>query len=540
MKKIIGILIICVIATVSSYGQAGSGWIQGEISFVTKKNVYVKFSGTESIHTGDSLYVKMNDRFQPALTVVKKSSVSILCTPLQGEKFSFKKGQTVFAKAKKTEIADENKNFEKKKVEKERVIAEKKQKTKLKPVRTKSKISGKISFAGNSNLADLQDKTGNHRLRYIFAMKGTEVAHSNFYFDNYIAFNQTLEYDFSRSGDIEDKLRVYRVYGGYKNDKFDISLGRQIKNKISALGSFDGLYLERKVKNNFYSGIIVGTRPDYSDFGFNSSLFQYGIFMSFSPENRKNTTKSTIAFFEQKNNGYVDRRFVYVQFSTALSKKIRFFGASEIDLYRIVEGKAAGDPKLTNIYGNITFKVNKRLNFGIGLDSRKNRIYYETYKDYLQTLIERETRQGLRLRARYKPFKKISVSLMSNFRFEEKNLYSSYYNVMIYTRRLPLIKSGLSLSGALIDTKYLSSKSVTVRLSKRLKKHLDIRLEYKYYNYFYPGTNVTRIQNRIGGSANIAVGKKVYLSIYYEKTFQKYNTYSRLNFRATKRFSLKK
>jgi len=146
----------------------------------------------------------------------------------------------------------------------------------------------------------------------------------------------------------------------------------------------------------------------------------------------------------------------------------------------------------------------------------------------------------LRLRARYKPFKKVSVSLMSNFRFEEKNLYSSYYNVMIYTRRLPLIKSGLSLSGALIDTKYLSSKSVTVRLSKRLKKHLDIRLEYKYYNYFYPGTNVTRIQNRIGGSANIAVGKKVYLSIYYEKTFQKYNTYSRLNFRATKRFSLKK
>lgn len=534
MKNLIIVLFFLVTTSSSLFSQNSFDWIQGNISFVTKKNIYVKFDKTKSINVGDSLFIKSNSNFEPILLIVKKSSVSILCTSLKTPN-TFSKGQIVYAKSKTIEVIEKDiakKDDSNKTVEKD-ISVESDKKTVIKSL---PKIRGRFTVATNSNIADLREKTGNHRFRYIFALKGSNLINSNFYFDHYISFNQTYNPDFSPSLKINDKLRFYRITFGYQNTSYDISIGRQIKNKISALGSFDGIYLEKKIKNDFYTGVVTGTRPDYTNYGFNSELFQYGAFISYFPEYKKSSTRGTIAFFEQKNNGLTDRRFLYTQFSTSLGKKIRFFGASEIDLYQIKEGVSSNSPKLTSIYGNLSYRLSRKLNLSVGIDSRKNRIYYETYKDFLETLIERETRQGLRFRVGYRPFKKISFSVMSNFRFQDKELSSKYYNAMVFFRSIPWIKSNISLSANVINTDYLESKSLAVRFSKRIRKNINLRLDYKYYQYFYPGTETSRNQNRVGGSINFNILRKLYFSVYYEKTLQKDRDFSRLNLRLTKRF----
>ncbi len=535
MKNIIVVLSLLMTSNIL-FAQNDFDWIQGKISFVTKKNIYVRFDKTENISVGDSIFISNGSKYKPALLIIKKSTVSMLCTIIN-KNDSFSKGQIVFSKAKISGIiAKEIEKDEETREHTKREIITKKEKEDRSKLIELPKIRGRFTVATNSNIAKLRERTGNHRFRYIFAMKGENIINSKFYFDHYISFNQTYNPDFSPSENINDKLRFYRVTFGYAGNGFNVSIGRQIKNKISALGSFDGIYIDKKIKNDFYTGIVTGTRPDYTDYGFNSKLFQYGAFVSYFPDYKKSSTRGTIAFFEQKNNGLTDRRFIYTQFSTAFGKKLRFFGASEIDLYQIKDGVSSNSPKLTSIYGNLSYRLSKKINLSLGVDSRKNRIYYETYKDFLETLIERETRQGLRFRVGYRPFRKISFSIMSNLRFQDKVLSSKYYNAMIFLRSIPVIKSNISLSANVINTDYLESKSLSVRLSKRIKKRINFRLEYKYYQYFYPGTKTSRNQNRVGGSINFSLLKSVYLSIYYEKTLQKDRDFSRLNLRATKRF----
>lgn len=533
MKNIILILVILVsLFNNNGFSQNNVKWVQGKITFVTKKNIYVKFEKTNNIHEGDSLFLKIDSNYEPVLFIVKKSSVSILCTKLKN--INFDKGQDVFAKLYEDEevskIVEDKKNTDIDIKTKEPVIVEEKV-AELKP-----KIRGRFTIATNSNIRDYNDNIGNHRFRYIFSMKGDNIINSKFYLDHYISFNQTYNPDLTHSENINDKLRFYRITFGYHNKGYDISLGRQIKSKISALGSFDGIYADKKLKNDFYIGALTGFRPDYTNYGFNSDLFQYGAFISYFPDFKNSSSRGTLAFFEQKNSGQIDRRFVYLQFSTNLSSYISFFGASEIDLYQLKDGVSINSPKLTSLYGNLLFRISRKLNFGLGFDSRKNRIYYETYKDFLETLIDRETRQGLRFRVRYRPFKKVSISIMSNFRFQDSQFSSEYYNASLYFRSIPWMNSNLNISANLINTIYLNSKSLSLRVSKRLFKKANLRLEYKLYQYFYPGTEITRMQNRFGGSLNFYLARKIYFSIYYEKTLQKDRNFSRLNLRATKRF----
>ena len=534
MNKLIVIIIVIISFQNYSLGQNSFDWIKGEISFVTKKNIYVKFEETANIEPGDTVFINKKNIYYPVFVISKKSSVSVLCSKLTNDQYE--KGQEVFIKRKSIRIEKNNKEEVEYADKMKKVSRKKKINIEKKEIKNVSKIRGRFTIASNSNVADYAENTGNHRLRYVFSMKGESLINSNFYFDNYISFNQTYQADFTHSDNIADKLRIYRVAAGYATESYDISIGRQIKNKISALGSFDGVYFEKRIKNDFYAGIITGTRPDYMDYGFNPDLFQYGAFFSYYPDYKKSSTRGTIAFFEQKNNGQIDRRFLYAQFSRNFGKKVRFFGASEIDLYQFKEGISSNKPKITSIYGNVSFHISRQFNFSLGFDSRKNRIYYETYKDFLETLIERETRQGLRFRIGYKPFKKVTFSFMSNFRFQEKELSSSYFNAMLFYRNIPLIKSNISLSANLIKTNYLDSKSLSVRLSQKIQKRINLRLEYKYYRYFYPGTEVIRNQNRVGGSLNFYFAKKIYFSVYYEKTLQKERNFSRLNLRATKRF----
>ena len=107
---------------------------------------------------------------------------------------------------------------------------------------------------------------------------------------------------------------------------------------------------------------------------------------------------------------------------------------------------------------------------------------------------------------------------------------------MINYRLIPLFNISASISGSLINTDFINSKSIYLRLSKKIYKRVNGRFTYKYYQYNYNSNNIIKNQNRIGFNIDISLKNKIYFNIYFEKTIQKERNFSRLNLRLSKRF----
>ena len=61
-------------------GQTVDENLKGQVSFVSTKNVYVKFKSTAGIAVGDTLFPNLDGQLIPVLTVDNLSSLSCVCT----------------------------------------------------------------------------------------------------------------------------------------------------------------------------------------------------------------------------------------------------------------------------------------------------------------------------------------------------------------------------------------------------------------------------------------------------------------------------
>ena len=94
MKYIIPILLLG-IAIGSLQGQSEILTQKGTVSFVSTKNVYVKFDNTKALKIGDTLFFNENSNIIPSLVITNKSSTSTVCTKLTERKFQ--KGDEIIA-----------------------------------------------------------------------------------------------------------------------------------------------------------------------------------------------------------------------------------------------------------------------------------------------------------------------------------------------------------------------------------------------------------------------------------------------------------
>ena len=141
----------------------------------------------------------------------------------------------------------------------------------------------------------------------------------------------------------------------------------------------------------FSFGGVTGTRPDYEDYGFNLKLFEYGAYVGHSHATQKGQIQSSVAFFEQRNSGNVDRRFAYLQHSNTLFKNLSLFSSAELELFSLKDGVSSTSPSFTSLYISLRYRMFKKLTLFTSFDTRKNVIYYETFKDYADRLLEEAT-----------------------------------------------------------------------------------------------------------------------------------------------------
>lgn len=530
------------------YGQKTLVLDKGVVSYTSTLNVYIKFASTEHIHKGDTLFLQKEDQYLPALLVKDKSSTSCVCSSLLPDKV--KVGDTFTAKYwldKKSEsLATPPRKPSEPAIATDSTTApiiplvkapSPDDKGYYQSTTRAQKMKGRLSAASYSSFYG-EDAT--HRMRYTLTLQGTHIKKSRFSTDNYISFRHTIGAWDEIQNNLANALKVYSLSVKYDIDKSSsISLGRKINYRISSMGAIDGLQYEKGIGKKFRIGLLGGWRPDYADYGFNSRLLQAGSYINHTSGAPDKNQESTFAFVEQHNGSQVDRRFVYFQHNNNLWKNLNLFSSFEADLYHIVNEQVNYKPTLTNMLLSMRYRVNRKVGLSLAYDNRKNIIYYESYKNYIDRLIDDETRQGLRLGATWNASKLINCGFNVSKRFQKSQINASENaNMYLNFNRLPWIRGMASLNVNLLKTGFLDSKMYGLRLTKELiRNKLQSEIHYRWVDYQYKNYD-QQIQQQIAGlDLSWYITRKFALYLYYEGTFQgQYKPFNRINTRIIQRF----
>ena len=250
--------------------------------------------------------------------------------------------------------------------------------------------------------------------------------------------------------------------------------------------------------------------------------------------------QSTLAYAEQKNNGHIDRRFTYFQHSNNLLKSLNFFGTLEFDLYKYDTVSESPSPSfsLTNLYISLRYRVIKQLTFSVSYSNRHNIIYFETYKSFIDQIIDNESLQGFSVQVTYNPIRFLSVGVKAGYRDRKSDPRPSknLYGYLTYSR-IPKVNISATLSATLLETGYISGKIYGISLSRDLVKgKLNSCLGYRYVSYDFYNSGLSDPQHLAQVNLNWIIYKKLALSLNYEGTFEKSNDYTRLYINLTQRF----
>lgn len=520
-----------------SVAQQNKNYFSGEVSYISGESIYVKFTSTKGIENGDTLFIQQNNILIPALLVEHQSSISCLCNSIGENSFKIgdviiSKKQAIYNQPNQTPIPEQTEVQQDINEQVLKSAIPKQSKSELKP-----KVSGRVSLSSYSNFSNASDNDY-HRFRYTLSMRAQNISESKLSAETYISFSHKLgEWDVVQE-DLNHALKIYSLALKYDfNASTSLWAGRKINPRIANIGAVDGLQFQ-KSWNDFYVGGVVGARPDYADYGFNPDLLEYGGYIGHNTKVEHGFAQSSLAFFEQRNSGNIDRRFMYFQHSNTLLKNVSVFSSFEVDLYKLENGESKNTLSLTGLYLSLRYRVSRKLSLFSSYDNRKNVIYYETFRNYTDEILQQASRQGFRGRINYRPLKYLNLGVDGGTRFREgdqrhTNTFRGYAS---YTQ-LPVIKASLTLSANLMQTSYLDGQVYGVRLSKDLAKgKLYTMINYRMVNFDYINTSSQLKQHISEIDLSYRFNKKLYLAVNFEATFQKENTYNRVYLNLRRKF----
>ena len=510
------------------FSQQKTSIVQGKVSYLSSQNIYAKFETTNGISVGDTLFIKGDKGFIPAIFVKYLSSKSSSGTKLL--EFAFEVGTPIFA------LVERKEKVEKNTIKVAEQIIHKSKEKKLRK-RREGDISGRFSLSAYGNISTLSN-SDYVRWRYTFSARSENFRASNFSFDTYISFNyRSTEWSYIKNN-ISDALKIYSLAVNYKfNDNLNLTFGRKINRNISNVGAIDGVQLEGKFKN-LTAWLVLGTHPDYFNYTLNSKLLEFGGFVSNSLLFNYGSMHNTIALFQQTNNSKVDRRFFYLQHSSSFFKQVHLFLSTEVDLYKRTNNIGQNDFSLTGLFATLRYKPSRMIWFQASYDARKNVIYYETFKNYADRLFTNATRQGLRLRVNIRPFNMVFINLSYGYRFRNIDIRNSEnYSGSITYSSLPFVLGSFSLSYNHLTTSYLDGNIYGVRYSRDIFSGiLFSNFNARYIDYLFLNGASNLQQLILGFDLSLRVMNRLSISLNYEGTFEIDNNYGRIYFNVTKRF----
>lgn len=531
-RKLVFILIGTIISS-SLYGQETRPVIKGKVSFVTSKNIYVKFDDTKPINIGDTLYVSKTN--SACLLVTHKSSSSCVgsiineCIIEKGDEILFKffvsKKPEIAVDRQKTTLIDENESIIEKGEDKKEVSL------------YEERIKSRLSVSSYSNMSDIRDDR--HRVMTRFSLNADHINNSKFSVDTYLNYSKNFIPD-DNNGSIKTSFfNIYNLAVKYDVDTtLSITLGRKINYKISSLGAIDGLQAEKHFKNN-YVGVIAGFRPDFIEYDLNTNLLQYGGYIGRVTNSENFRSQTTLGFIQQTNQGEIDRRYTYFQHSSTIFKKLNLFSSMELDLYNKFSDENNKNVRLTNFYTSARYRFNRKINLSLSYDSRKRIIYYETFQTQIEQLLDQDiARQGIRARINVRPIKYLSTAISYGKRFQsDSQNKSDNINGYISWSRIPRIGGRVSLNYNMNTSNYLKSNIISLRHSRDFfNTKLNADFYYRFVNYDYITNDLNLNQHYFGTYLSFYLNRTLMISLSGELAISDIENNYRINTKIVKRF----
>ena len=535
------ILILILISILKLYGQETKILVEGKVSYITTQNIYVKFEQSGIVQPGDTVFIRKDEKLFPLLIAESVSSTSCVGKPIGV--FELKVSDMVILKSNKSEktikkqfvagttLGVKTNPQDSSKISESAVVT----KPEIKPERVQ-RISGRVSGSSYSSFSNASAL--NQRYRLTFTLAADNISGSKFSTDTYIMFTYKPDHFSEVKNNVFSALKVYSLSVNYDlNPKTHFLLGRNINPRLANVGAIDGFQAETSVKN-FTFGAVVGTNPDYLDYSFNPNLFEYGAYFSHGIKNMTGQLNNSVAFLQQTSHGKTDRRFTYFQHENSLVKNLNLFASCELDLYALVDGVPTNKVSLTSLFLSLQYRFSRKLSLFGSYDARKNIIYYQTFKNYLDQLIDEATRQGYQFRVNYLPTKFVNASASGGYRFQKNDPHPMLNaNGYLNFPQVPLINSSISLSTNWMNTSYVDGMIYGIRLYRDLiPAKLSSGVFYRLADNHYVTANSNLIQHMLELELSWQISRKIYFSANYGGTFDQMSKYHSIYVNLTKRF----
>ncbi len=524
----------------SGGAQVVTDTLGGEVTYKTSQNIYVKFKSTKLISVGDTLFLTKDGIIIPALIVNNLSTTSCVGNPLTDQ--PIEAGIRIIARvrlnpqvlptdtmANTTPLASQIEEAT------ERSLSEKPNQEKAGA--EKSETKGRISAAAYINFAE-NPLANKQRMRYTLTANSRRIGQTGLSAEVYMSFRHTVDEWQEVQENFKRAFKVYSLALEYDlGNGVRMWAGRKTNFSISNIGAIDGFQAEKRWKKAFV-GAIVGSRPDLTDYGYNPTMVEYGVYAGNILEGHNGTMQNTLAFVEQRNNSMTDRRFAYFQHLNSMIKRISIFTSFEFDLYKLENDQPQNTLDITSIYFSVRYRTSDKLSFFGSYDARNNVIYYASYKNFIDQLLDEETRQGFRFSFTYRPWKKITIGSNAGYRFQKDNPgVSKNLNSYITVSRIPGLQIAATASALFIQSAYLKGAIYGIRISRDIVKgKIFGELEYRTVQYHYKNVEIPLDQSIIGVHLSWRATKLFSLSANYEGELNNKQITSRIYTNITQRF----
>jgi len=511
----------------------------GTITYRSSQNVYVKFETTEGIIVGDTLYQKIENSLTPAVIVRFISTKSVAGETINGLNLNvddkliaiiIREIPDVVIKEDKTPditISPLNSG----------VIKSDSSGNYSSIKERQSSLRGRFSVQSYSSISNSNYFPDNQRWRYTFSLNANNIGGSSLSLSNYMSFAYRADQWSTISNNLGQSLRVYDLALNYKiGESTSLWAGRYLNLKISNISSVDGIQFEQSFDEN-YVGVVAGSRPNFTDLGFNLKLFEYGVYIGRDDSIGSGYMSNTLAAFEQTNDFKTDRRFLYFQHSNSILPDINLFVSSEMDLFKKISGVKKNEFQLTSLFASIRYSPVNAFSLSLSYDERKNVIYYETFKNFIDSVFENETRRGINLRMNVKPVRNVFVGLNGGYRYQKGDLKPArnFGGYLSYSQ-LPLVGITPTVSYDKLITSYIEGGVAGVRLTRDICNYFDLSVYFRNTQYKFYSSIASLNQNSVSVDLSTFLFNPAFLTISYEGIFENPLTTGRILLDLTTRF----
>ncbi len=508
--------------------------VDGVISFISSQNCYVKFSSTEGLNIGDTLYQGAKSDSTGVVVLRYISTHSVAGEQLTAGKYTLAINQTLigFARVKeapKTDWGSTKQNSS--------LLSFVPAAVKSAPAAPDAfKISGRLSEQLASDFSK-EKELEVQQFRTMLNFTAENLFIPKLSLTNYLMFAYR-EDDWQKvKTNPFDFIRVYDLALSYAVDSATkVWAGRHLNYRMANAGAIDGIQLESSYKS-YIGGVVIGSRPSFANYGYDLKYFQYGGYIGRIDKYQDSREMENIfAFFNQTYKSKTDRRYAYFQHSNNLISNSYLFVSSEIDLYKQEAGAAKNSLTLTSLYTSFRYTPGRVVSFNLTYDARRNVIYYETYRTFVENLLNNELRQGLRANVYIRPLDRLNFGLNTGYRYQHSdNKPTRDYGSTVYYSGIPYLTVDFNGAATYLTGNYLKGYNWSAELNKIVERFY-ISAGYRQNNFSYLTSSYSYTQKSMYSYVSYSLSRLLTIAVNYEGIFDTGGKSNRIFIDITTRF----